>query len=244
MTIKELPNKRSALNRLAVLILAGSIAVVAASCSSNTTPPTEMSTASTLSPTAAPTDSLLGDVSHFGPIALYPAIAKYAGDNLRLSYINIYYVRADGTLNLTAKYKPHVDYNFFRLMDGPPPDAPPVGAGGKLNERWYQPVYVDIEGPDSFNEKPQLRHNNGKPTNSTQQAIPAPTCSLKQFWSVALEKGAPRDAVATIYYSNRGYSFSISDTSVRLEFNNQCAFTQGVGLTPEPTDTPVPITSP
>src|SRR5262249_26365893 len=98
MKIKDSPNRHSAQIRLATLILAAGIAVFAASCSS-TPPPTEMSTASTLSPSSNPTavvqstDPILGDVSHLDPIAIYPDIAKYAGENLRLSSADFYFVR-------------------------------------------------------------------------------------------------------------------------------------------------------
>lgn len=188
-------------------------------------------------PAPAANDPILGDVSHFDPIGTYPAIAKYAGSNLQLSSINIYFVRSDGTLDLTASYKPHVYYYFFQNLDTPPSDAPPIGAGGKLNEKWYQPVSVDVRAPENAGDKPSVDRYDTKPTNEKQHLISPPTCSLKKFWSVALEKGAPRNAVATVDYNFDGYYFAISDTSLRLEFTADCQYIRGTGLTPEPTET-------
>lgn len=240
---KGSPNRQyAALTPLLILIIVS----IVTSCSTATSQ-TEGFTATPATSLARPTDPvsasdpILGDVSHFDPIATYPDIAKYAGDNLRLSSANFYYVRSDGTLDLYAKYKPHVYYYFYKLMDGRPPDAPPVGAGGKLNEKWYQPVDVNVTGPENSDKPPKLERYDSQPTNTTQQSLPAPTCSFKKFWAVALEKGAPQNAVATIYYGSHGYSFRISDTSVNLDFNFQCELTRGIGLTPEPTDTIIPM---
>ena len=190
---------------------------------------------------ALPTDPILGDGSHFDPVAAYPQIAKIAGDGLHFIGMDIYYVRSDGTLDLNASYKPYANYSFFQYMDGAPTDAPPVGAGGKLNAKWYQPSLVAVRGPDNPGEKSKVDRYDEKPTNAMLPIVPAPTCPLKQLWAVALDKGAPIKAVATIYYDVKGYYFRINDTSVSLQFDTNCAFTRGTGLTPEPTDTVAPI---
>lgn len=238
--------KRSKLSVALVFLCAFSAMSLAVACDSVSDRPSANS-ANSVSASAVPdtANTILGDGNHFDPIVAYPAIAKYAGSDLQLSSIHIYYVRSDGTLDLNAKsYQPHVYYYFFERMDGRPTDAPPVGAGGKLNERWYLPVDVDVTAPSHAGDKPELRRYEGKATNDTQQAIPAPTCSVRRLWSVALEKGAPPDAVATIDYGDNGYYFRISDTSVSLSFDFKCQLTRGTGLTPEPVDTLVTISPP
>jgi hypothetical protein len=228
--------KRPRLTLVLVLVIALGAFGLAVSCSNDE--PARPPSIPSLPP--EPTNAIIGDGSHFDPISTYPDIAKFAGDDLQLSSIHFYFVRSDGTLDLNAKYQPHVYYYFFQRMDGRPADAPPVGAGGKLNEKWYQPVSVDIRARNRPGERLDPQRSASQPTNTTQQAIPAPSCSLQRLWSVALAQGAPKDAVATIDYDARGYSFRISDTSVSLTFDNQCQYLGGTGLTPEPTETRAP----
>src|SRR5689334_903508 len=145
------------ISRLGSLLI---FATVLAACSDNSSVGT--------SNTPVSNNSILGDGSHFDPIATYPDIAKYAGSNLQLSSISFYYVHSDGAMDLNANYNPHVYYSFFQPLSAPPTDAPPIGAGGKLNEKWYQPVNVNVNGRDG-SDGPKLNRYDSKPTNRTQQ---------------------------------------------------------------------------
>jgi hypothetical protein len=200
------------------------------------TPPTSANSQPTV--TIAPAiDSTLGDVTHFDPIATYAAVSKQAGDGAKLERISFNYVRSDGTLDLTASYDPHVYYFFYKEMDGAPTNAPPVGAGGKLNQHWYRPIDIDVKRREDSGTISYIDQYASDATNEAKHPVAAPTCPLKGLWDVALGKGAPPKAVATIYYDTGGYNFTINDTSVSLQFDLKCQFKSGIGLTPPPTDT-------
>lgn len=173
-----------------------------------------------------------GDASAFDPIASYDAVAKYAGDNVKLQSINVYYVRSDGTMDLNASYNPYVEYEFYHELASPPANAPPVGAGGSANQKWYEVIRVRIRQAHGWHVKSNnseydyydfgMSHDTQTPTSSVQTSIPAPTCSLKRLWSAAMENGAPKDAVARVEYNENGYEFTISDISIRMKFDNDC----------------------
>ncbi len=52
--------------------------------------------------------------------------------------------------------------------------------------------------------------------------ISPPTCAFADLWKTALEQGAPKEAVATITYDERGYAFVIRGTNIRHHFNQEC----------------------
>jgi len=164
-----------------------------------------------------------GDSGQFDPIAAFPEIRLYAGENAQLNSIQIDFARADGTLNLKAtSYKPRATYTFYRELSTPPADVPPVGAGGSPNQKWFERIDVIVQQADSYNLG--LRRSVGRPQNSIDKAIPPPACSLKRLWSAAMERGAPPDAVATIRLSERGYDFSIRDINFGMQFDPACGF--------------------
>jgi hypothetical protein len=154
-----------------------------------------------------------GDGSHFDPIAAYDAVHKFAGDTLDLASITITYVRSDGTLDLMAPYDPNVDYRFMRELLTPPPNSPPVGVKGVTDQKWDNQVEVLIQ--------PSRMISVGGDVQGLIRAA-APTCSLTTLWSTAIEKGAAKDAVATVRYDHNGYNFRIKNTSTDLNFDTDC----------------------
>ncbi len=178
------------------------------------------------------TEPVPGDAKAFDPIAALPQVAAYAGEGAELTVIDAYYVRSDGTMDLTASYHPYVNFTFARKVPTPA-DAPPIGAGGKADGAWYEPVTIKAYEPGSWwtvrsNNSSYSYVNRGmkrdtsRPTTSPNVIIPTPKCTFKQLWSAAVEKGAPKDAVAVIRYFERGYNFSINDADVRLQFDRDC----------------------
>jgi hypothetical protein len=157
--------------------------------------------------------SVPGDQANFDPIANYEAVHKAAGADMALYYISVYYVRSDGTLDLTASYKPNVDYHFARVMDAPPTDAPPIGVQGVTTDKWYDTADIYIK-----KDNMEIIRNHSQAIKT----ISAPTCPLRSLWSVALEKGAQKNAVATIDIRDTGYHFQISALKVDLVFGNDC----------------------
>jgi hypothetical protein len=173
-----------------------------------------------------------GDAKAFDPIAALPEVAAQAGEGAELTLLDAYYVRSDGTLDLTASYHPYVNYAFVRKVPTPA-DAPPIGAGGKADASWYEPVTIKAYEPGSWWQVRSgnnsysymnrgMKRDTSRPTTSPNAIIPLPKCTFKQLWSAALEKGAPKDAVAVIRYSERGYRFNIDGADIRLEFDLAC----------------------
>lgn len=160
-----------------------------------------------------------GDPAHFDPIAALPEVKKYAGEDVHLIDVYARYVRSDGTLDLNAKYEPYVTYRFYRKLDAPPPDAPPLGAGG--GAQWFLPITVRLQTPEMAFLT--MHRYELAPTSDPPQAdVPEPTCSFAALWSIAIEREAPPEAVAVIQYGSSGYSFSIEDTNIRLRFDHNC----------------------
>jgi hypothetical protein len=198
----------------------------------------------------ADTRPVPGDSRHFDPIAAYPVIVDYAGGKSNLVSIFALYVRSDGTLDLNASYRPYVTYEFYREMDTPPADAPPVGAGGTVSGTWYEPVQIRAYEPGqwrrvsgggvgyTYMNQGMERDTSSPTTNPSDEFVDMPVCSFKQLWDVALTKDAPKDAVATIEYDIDGYEFRISDTSISLEFDFDCQLKGDDSSAPAPAPAP------
>jgi hypothetical protein len=180
----------------------------------------------------ADTREVPGDATRFDPIANFATIKAYAGSGAQLTGMDAYYVRSDGTLDLTADYYPRVDLDFV-IPTTAPANAPPIGAGGSADGEWYIPVEVDIFQPGQWRKvsssgRSYTYMNRGmqrdveEPTSSERTILPDPACSFADLWAVALTKDAPSGAVAMIDYDASGYRFYISDVSISLQFDMDC----------------------
>lgn len=181
-----------------------------------------------------------GNAAAFDPIASYAEIAAYAqGEAAGIEFIEMsaYYVKSDGTLDLTATaYRPNVTWEFI-VPAARPENAPPVGAGGSPDDRYFQKITIRAFEPGQMRSVSRtsggvrtsytyrhlgLERDVDDPTTSRDTATPPPTCSFKTLWDTAAERGAPREAVAIITYNNGEYDFWIQDTDIRLEFDSAC----------------------
>lgn len=184
----------------------------------------------------ADTRPLPGDAARFYPLAELDAIQEYAGANAELISIDAYYVRSDGSIDLTVtSYYPYVNYQFVRELDEPPADAPPVGAGGSTSGTWYEPVEIRAYQPGqwrrvsgsslsyTYMNQGMQREVDSPRATLPSPIVPLPACSYGDLWDVALAQDAPAEAVAIIEYDANGYTFSISDVSLRLQFDLNCA---------------------
>lgn len=190
----------------------------------------------------ADTREVPGDATHFDPMANYAVIKTYAGEGALLTEFDAYFVRSDGTMDLTADYYPRVSTSFV-IPTNAPADAPPIGAGGSTNGQWYIPVDIDIYQPGQWRKVTSssvsytyvnkgMQRDVDDPTSSQQTILADPTCSFVELWQEAIKHDAPESAVATIGYDESGYHFSISDVSVYLDFDANCQFAGGhVGST-------------
>jgi hypothetical protein len=184
------------------------------------------------------TKPVSGDPSHFDPLAGLADAQAFAGSDAELVSIVASYVRSDGTMDLTATYKPapNTEYKFLREVPKPA-DAPPVGAGGTKGGKWYQPITIDVYEPGqtrhvtsigggisteyNYTNQGMEKNLEDPTTNPSDEIISAPTCSFADFWKEALKKDAPSDAVAVIEYNSDGYEFNIVGTLV-LRFDQDC----------------------
>lgn len=189
------------------------------------------------------TTPISGDASAFDPFAALPEVTAFAGEGVLLAEIEAVQVRSDGTQNLNATYappRPRTTYTFFREV-ARPENAPPVGAGGAGGSQWYEPITVEAYQPGATSHITQTGGGMNIETNFTNQGLKreiddptnnlafhdsgfadAPKCTTRQLWSVALERGAQADAVASIIYNVDGYEFRISGTGFSLSFDADC----------------------
>lgn len=179
------------------------------------------------------------DPRHFDPIAAYPQVRAFAGEGVELVSLRATSIRADGTQDLQATYtpQPRTEYQFQRRLAAPPPNAPPVGAGGSVKGEWVEPIAVSVFQPGQMRQitrtgggsRISTQLINQGMTKETKEAVAsaqatsaAPSCPLVLLWQHALTQGAPGDAVATIEYTRDGYHFTIQGTSVNLRFAQNC----------------------
>jgi hypothetical protein len=182
---------------------------------------------------------LPGTAARFDPVATFPAVAAVAGDGARLVRLDARFVGSDGTLDLTARYRPgpSVEYRFARPAPAPA-DAPPLGAGRQPGGVWFVPVEVTASRPWQWRSVSRSRggfrtryqyvdlglsqRERDVETAPADRFVPAPGCSFAELWRQARENGAPPEAVATVRYDVSGYRFEIGGTPVDLRFGPDC----------------------
>jgi hypothetical protein len=172
------------------------------------------------------------DNSRFDPIAAIPAIQTQIGESPELMSLRSTYVKSDGTQDLTTEiYNARTTYEFVREV--PEPDnAPPIGAGGSADGKWYQVTGVDIFRPGQWrsvsgSENYTYQHkgmdlDNHDARGTKPETLAIPRCSFATLWQQAIQDGIPDSAVASISYDAEGYDFSISDLAYYAEFNQDC----------------------
>ena len=214
------------------------VAVVLSSVSSSFGGLGEMAAA--LSDAVKPPESrpVTGDPAHFDPLAGLVDAQDFAGADAKLATIKATYVRADGTMDLTATYSPspRTEYTFLREVPRPT-DAPPLGVGGSSKGPWYEPISIEAYTPGqtshvtsyggginaeyNYTNQGFLKEVVDPTTNPSDDVVPEPTCKFVDMWKIAIKQGAPEEAVAIIEYNSDGYSFSITGT-ISLDFDMKC----------------------
>lgn len=175
---------------------------------------------------AQQTRDVPGDPTRFDPIAALDAVLAWAGPNAKLERIYVSGVRRDGTLDLTADFSPapSATYELHREVEAPD-HAPPVGAGGSTDGRWFQPLRIEALKPGKRRQTTRIGdgsaerfwyvsrgldlHEGDVTGAPSQAAIPLPTCNVASLWARAIAQGAPPEAVARIRYDARGYALAI-----------------------------------
>jgi hypothetical protein len=171
------------------------------------------------------TVEIAGDATRFDPVTGLEQAIALAGPGARLEELRATGVRRDGTQDLTATYTPapHATYSLYRDA-APPVPAPPIGAGGSTDGRWYQSLRVEAYRPGQQRQVTSIggevglrtRYTNrgldleeGAVSGEPRSELPAPACPFARLWDDAIAQGAPADAVAQISYDDRGYRFNI-----------------------------------
>lgn len=179
-----------------------------------------------------------GDPARFDPVAGLNQVMGLAGPGARLELLRASGVRRDGTIDLTAAWSP-APYAAYELhRDAPAPKtAPPLGAGGSADGRWYQSLRVEAAKPGRRRQVTRIGGGvaqrdwyvsrgldidvgdvSGKPG---RRPVPPPACSFARLWDAAVAQGAPSDAVARVSYDAQGYFFNIPGIFNR-RFDTDC----------------------
>ena len=181
-----------------------------------------------------------GDPRAFDGFNSLPEVSDFAGSNCEVVDIDLMRVSSSGLMDLEADYHPQANYALLcDVILTEKERKAPIGAGGvEVNEGDRRAISVSIFQPG------QRRHfsSRGGGTNvemdyihkgmviqrsylvraADAQSITSPNCSTAQLWEVALDAGAPSNAVARIRYADNKYRFSIDGTAVDLEINANC----------------------
>jgi len=190
-------------------------------------------------PSQHETYEISGDPTHVDPFALVKEIRPKIGDNTHLYSIEAKFVRSDGTMDLNADYQPEptIKYKFYREVKNDGAKLPPVGAGRSVGDVWLERTQVECSHPGEEKHYVSVsgRHNSSvyytnkgmdfdrsQPyMNRLDPDLGDPKVTTASLWKTALEKGAPKDAVATIVYNMNGYHFSINGSQPDLYFDIQ-----------------------
>lgn len=182
-----------------------------------------------------------GNLRAFDPITSFGDVQAFAGDGLRFRSLEAEYVSPDGTLDFGASYTPPPHATYIFLQPTTVENAAPVGAGGSATGKWMNAIevtlgkkgrYAEVSYDSKMHVDSDFRSRGmdkdiGYPQPDGGEAtVPPPVCSFANLWKVAIEKGAPTNAVAKINYDKDGYEFQISTASVYLEFNTSCQLTR------------------
>lgn len=194
----------------------------------------------TVSSAVQPPESqvITGDASNFDPLEGLVQAQALAGEDAKLATIDATYVRAEGTMDLTATYSPapRTEYTFLREIERPA-DAPPVGVAGSTAGQWYEPITIEAYRPGqqrrvtstggavstsfTYTNEGMTKQVEDPTTNPFDEIAPEPTCDFVDLWKAAIKEGAPEEAVAIIQYDAEGYTFNIVGTIV-VRFDHDC----------------------
>jgi hypothetical protein len=178
---------------------------------------------------------LKSPANRFDPFVGIEEVRERVGKNAHLVEVEASFVRHDGTMDLTATYRPapRVTYKFVMPLDKAPDNAPPVGAGRSPGDVWIQQVDVDCYEPGQMRSVTKISggsttkyqyHNEGMDIDrrtasmgKLEPDIGAPKVTTSKLWEMAVANGAMKDAVARIKFDKDGYELSITGTPVRVE---------------------------
>ncbi len=187
-----------------------------------------------------------GKIEQFDPIESLPEVAEYAGDGAMLVNLYARYVKPDGTLNLNEDYGPYVQYLFIIpcITEGQKytETTTPLGVKNELTAAqvpYWEYVSVIVENPHwesySVDDEDYDEYDAGM-----ERAVGGGIYELEEanrvllkyktynnpisfydIWQKTITAGAPgRNVVASIYYYEGNYIFTIDGTEYNYNFDN------------------------
>jgi hypothetical protein len=172
------------------------------------------------------------DVQRFDPTGALEAARRFAGPSAELVGFKARFVRSDGTMDLTAAYRPSLEYEFVRPNTDQ--DDAPLGTG--KGDRAFELIEIDVHEPrwvhvqrfgggcsGTFHDLGMERDSSFGGRSYYDRRTAPPACTLAALWKLAREaKQIPEGAVAVIEYSGAGYEFEVLDLDVELWFTPDC----------------------
>lgn len=163
------------------------------------------------------------DQTRFDPILARDVVTEFAGPDVSFASMSASNVRSDGTQDFSnEEYPPLTTYTFV----GKAKSAAPVGVIAHNTPG----VTISVRRKGVHTTSPRAGVTNfyfdfglarSESTSSGSDTSVFPTCSFKELWEKAIEKGAPKDAVASITYAG-AYSFRILGTQFNFQFDQSC----------------------
>ncbi|MBF0431371.1 MAG: hypothetical protein HQK83_08840 [Fibrobacteria bacterium] len=172
-----------------------------------------------------------GDLKGFTPFKSYLDIAKFAGENAKLYQIELKHVLSNGTMDLTAKYRPSARYLFsaelkaddVRYIQKEKESLPPGQKGPSLKTGDVGTVVVEVNQAEWQTTKSSSAYGSGYhkgmerlpisfiPVSwAKNEPVQTPLLSVKKLWETAIAHGVPSTASAEIIYNNDGYYFLVN----------------------------------
>lgn len=175
--------------------------------------------------------------ARFDPFAELAEVRRRVGVGAHLRSIEAKFVRSDGTMDLSATYSPapKAIYQFVMPPLKAPATAPPIGAGRKPGDDWIQEVEVECYRPGQMrfvsrssggsttkfqyrNEGMDISRDSPR-MGRIEPEIGDPKVTCPTLWQMAIAKGAPTDAVATIGFDSSGYHLYIAGVKAHVSLD-------------------------
>ena len=167
-----------------------------------------------------------GDLQRFRLLEALPAVAAFAGQGAKLIDAEGTYVLSDGSMDLTADYRPNATYRFhIRATADDIAALPPLAPGISVRAGDTLTASVWVRKPDSLFRSGKGRLNRGM-TRAVYRGPatdkPAVQCDPAALWKTAIAQGASAKAAAKLQYFADGVQFSIAEPRFELAFNAAC----------------------
>lgn len=165
-----------------------------------------------------PTRGVPGEPTRFDPVAAFPQVRAYAGEGALFANASFLFVRADGTMDLTATPAPSpaAVYTFVRRAESGP-EAVTV----TVAEPWR--TVKSGPGEDAETYLCRGMDRSTAPALASPPAdLPAPTCAVAALFEAARERGASPDALATVLYDATGYTLMVARPRLVVHYGADC----------------------